>query len=71
MLKGDYSMLNAMHCLISGYKSHFTTLALDGLEQCRNACGGHGYLHYSGLPGIMQEFSPTVTYEGENTILYL
>lgn len=71
MDKDDFSMLNAMHCLISGFKSHFTSQTLEGLETLRAACGGHGYLQYSGLPGILQEFAPTATYEGENTILYL
>lgn len=33
--------------------------------------GGHGFSMYSGLPGIISELSPTPTYEGENTILYL
>lgn len=64
-------MLNSLHALISGLKAHFTTSSLEGLELLRSACGGHGYLHYSGLPQIMTEFSPTATYEGENTILLL
>lgn len=32
MNKNDFSMLNAMHCLISGYKSHFTSQTLEGIE---------------------------------------
>lgn len=44
MQKEDYSMLNAIHCLISGFKSLFTSTTLEGLEQLRNACGGHGYM---------------------------
>lgn len=71
MEKEDFSMLNSIHCLISGFKSYFTSSTLEGLEQLRNACGGHGYMQYSGLPQIIQEFSPTATYEGENTVLYL
>ena len=63
--------MNSMHSLISGMKAHFTGQTLEGLEQLRSACGGHGYLLYSGLPGIMTEYSPMATYEGENTILYL
>lgn len=26
--------------------------------------GGHGFSHYSGLPGIISELAPTPTYEG-------
>jgi len=35
------------------------------------ACGGHGYSYYSGIPGIIDEFKPMVTLEGENTVMYL
>lgn len=41
------------------------------METCRLACGGHGFSHYSRLPHIIQQFSPIVTLEGENTVLYL
>lgn len=43
-------MLNSLHALISGLKAHFTTSTCEGLELLRSACGGHGYLNYSGLP---------------------
>lgn len=31
----------------------------------RRAAGGHGFLMASGLPRVIQEFSPTPTYEGK------
>jgi hypothetical protein len=34
------------------------------MEIMRRAAGGHGFLMSSGLPGVIQEFSPTPTYEG-------
>jgi len=34
------------------------------MEIMRRAAGGHGFLMASGLPGVIQEFSPTPTYEG-------
>jgi len=34
------------------------------MEILRRAAGGHGFLMSSGLPGVIQEFSPTPTYEG-------
>lgn len=43
----------------------------DTIEWCRLSCGGHGYAHYSGLPGLYFECSPNVTLEGENQVLYL
>ncbi len=53
MEREDFTMLNSLHALISGLKAHFTTNTLEGIEQLRSACGGHGYSFYSGLPSIM------------------
>jgi acyl-CoA oxidase len=44
---------------------------MKALETMRRAAGGHGFSSYSGIPIIHTELSPTVTYEGENTILHL
>ncbi len=41
------------------------------MEICRKACGGHGFSYYSGLPNMVNEYASNLTYEGENTILYL
>lgn len=49
----------------------FTSTTARGLEVCRLACGGHGYSHFSGLPGMYQEFSAYLTLEGENSLLLL
>lgn len=35
------------------------------------SCGGHGYSRSSGLPDIYVEFTPSCTYEGENTVMML
>ena len=41
------------------------------MERVRQACGAHGYSQYSGLPGMISEFTPNVTLEGENTVMLL
>ena len=41
------------------------------IETCRRSCGGHGYSHASGIPKIAATMAPVVTYEGENTVLFL
>ena len=41
------------------------------LQLCREACGGHGYSRASGLPDIFVDFVAAVTYEGENTVMFL
>lgn len=62
--KGVFDRLNETHSITSGAKAIFTADSLKGMEILRRAAGGHGFLMYSGLPGLIQEFSPTPTYEG-------
>ena len=40
-------------------------------QVCRLACGGHGYSQASGLPFLYVNYVAAVTYEGENTVMYL
>ena len=44
---------------------------LTDMQLCRMACGGHGYSRASGISDVYVDLSPAVTYEGENTVLYL
>jgi len=44
---------------------------LLGIEVCRRACGGHGYLDAAVFHQLFADFSPMCTYEGENTVLLL
>uniref|UniRef100_UPI00398E9DBA peroxisomal acyl-coenzyme A oxidase 1 isoform X2 n=1 Tax=Pristiophorus japonicus TaxID=55135 RepID=UPI00398E9DBA len=71
MNDGDYSQLPELHSLSAGLKAFTTWVASAGIEECRMACGGHGYSRSSGLPDIYVTFSPTCTYEGENTVMML
>jgi acyl-CoA oxidase len=51
-----------IHATSSALKSFNTMIAADGIEECRKACGGHGFLSSSGLPELMCSYlqSPTV-----------
>uniref|UniRef100_A0AAR2JVD6 Acyl-coenzyme A oxidase n=3 Tax=Pygocentrus nattereri TaxID=42514 RepID=A0AAR2JVD6_PYGNA len=69
--QGDFSQLPELHALAAGLKAFTTWTANAGIEVCRMACGGHGYLCCSGLPDIYVTFTPTCTYEGENTVMML
>lgn len=69
--KGDFSMMPDLHAILSGCKAVYTWNTLFGMERVRQACGGHGYSQYSGIPGMISEFTPNVTYEGENTVMIL
>ncbi|XP_062402305.1 peroxisomal acyl-coenzyme A oxidase 1 isoform X2 [Sardina pilchardus] len=69
--QGDFSELPELHALSAGLKAFTTWVANSGIEVCRMSCGGHGYSHCSSLPDIYVTFTPTCTYEGENTVMML
>jgi acyl-CoA oxidase len=58
-----------MHASSSALKSFTTTVAADGMEDCRKACGGHGYLQCSGLPEMITTYLQNPTVEGDNQML--
>ena len=60
-----------LHAMAAGLKAFSTYTSCGFIEQLRLACGGHGYSQASGLPAIYAHTTPSCTYEGENTILYL
>ena len=66
---GDLSGINDLHTISSGMKAFYTWMTLEGLEVCRQACGGAGYSLHSGLPTLIQDYAGTVTYEGDNTVM--
>ncbi|XP_010746626.2 peroxisomal acyl-coenzyme A oxidase 1 isoform X2 [Larimichthys crocea] len=69
--EGDFSEMPELHALSAGLKAFTTWTSNTGIEVCRMSCGGHGYSRSSGLPDIYVEFTPTCTYEGENTVMML
>ncbi|XP_071360739.1 peroxisomal acyl-coenzyme A oxidase 1 isoform X1 [Trachinotus anak] len=69
--QGDFSELPELHALSAGLKAFTTWATNSGIEVCRMSCGGHGYSRSSALPDIYVEFTPTCTYEGENTVMML
>lgn len=68
---GNFLLIQQLHAASSGLKSLTTSVVCDGIEVCRKACGGHGYSKFSGLPDLYANYTPSVTYEGENTVMYL
>ncbi|KAI9274257.1 acyl-CoA dehydrogenase/oxidase C-terminal [Sporodiniella umbellata] len=69
MQKGNFDLLADLHASSSGLKSLTTTMAIEAIEDCRRACGGHGYSLFSGLGQFYQDYLPNVTWEGDNYIL--
>ncbi|NP_001090149.1 acyl-CoA oxidase 1, palmitoyl L homeolog [Xenopus laevis] len=68
---GNLNELPELHALSAGLKAFTTWVANAGIEECRMACGGHGYSRCSGIPDIYVTFTPACTYEGENTVMML
>jgi acyl-CoA oxidase len=63
--------LKELHGTVAGLKAYSTWIALEGIETCRQCCGGNGYSAYSAFPGMIQDFSVQCTWEGDNTVLML
>jgi acyl-CoA oxidase len=59
----------AIHVSSSGMKALCSRITSDGIEVCRRACGGHGYLQASGLPELLGGYLQNVTVEGENFMI--
>ena len=61
--------MEEVHHLSSGMKSNFTQITNDALQLVRQSIGGAGYSAWSHMPYLIEDFSPAVTYEGDNTVM--
>ena len=64
-----FDLLDQLHHFTSGMKSVYSQTTMDGIFAVRQSIGGAGYSAWSGIPWIIDEFSPVVTYEGDNTVM--
>ncbi|XP_055923982.1 peroxisomal acyl-coenzyme A oxidase 3 isoform X2 [Eupeodes corollae] len=58
-----------LHGLSSAAKPVCTWVARDGIQECREACGGHGYLKSTKIGDLRNDNDANCTYEGENNTL--
>ncbi|KAF2280559.1 acyl-CoA oxidase [Westerdykella ornata] len=67
--QGGTGILADLHASSCALKALSSTIAVDGLEACRRACGGHGFSSFSGIGQYYGNYLPTVTFEGDNYML--
>ena len=66
---GNFKLLDLLHHYTSGMKSVYTDDTMQGMLAIRQSIGGAGYTAWSGIPRLIEDFSPQVTYEGDNTMM--
>ena len=67
--KSKFDLLEIIHHYSSGMKSVYTDYCYYSLIQIRQCLGGAGYSAWSGIPELIADYSPQVTYEGDNTLM--
>jgi len=74
LMAGDKSDRQAelgkeIHAISSASKPFASHFARDAIQECREACGGHGYLAVNKLGVLRDDHDPNATYEGDNNVL--
>ncbi|XP_043273425.1 peroxisomal acyl-coenzyme A oxidase 3-like [Venturia canescens] len=62
-------IVSEIHSIVSAIKPLMTWTVKDAIQECREACGGHGYHKAANLGDLGVNHEPTVTYEGDNNVL--
>lgn len=58
-----------IHALSSAIKPYSSWSAQQIIQECREACGGHGYLKSSRFGYLRNTNDPILTFEGDNNVL--
>jgi acyl-CoA oxidase len=60
-----------LESLTAGMKAATTWHAIDTIQQCREACGGAGYMAVNRFAALKADLDIFTTFEGDNTVLTL
>ena len=69
VLNNERDELGQLHAIVAGVKAFMTRDSSRGIEECRECCGGHGFLKSSGLSYFYEQQSPFITLEGEEAVM--
>jgi len=58
-----------LESLAAALKAYATWFAMDTLQQCREACGGQGYIAVNRFAQLKADCDVFTTFEGDNTVL--
>jgi acyl-CoA oxidase len=58
-----------VEALAAGLKAYSTWHATDSIQECREACGGQGYLAANRFAALKADTDVFTTFEGDNTVL--
>lgn len=61
--------MQELEALIAGLKSYITWNTTATLQECREACGGKGYLSENRIDALKNDTDVYTTFEGDNTVL--
>lgn len=70
-LKKAVNDMKELFALSAGCKAYSTWATLDIIDECRQACGGHGYSGYNGFGQGFADWAVQVTWDGDNNVLVL
>lgn len=63
------NQMQEIEALAAGMKAHTTWHVRDTLQECREACGGKGYLSENRIGALKDDTEIYTTFEGDNTVL--